>query len=130
MQVPPSSSSPETRIAVLETRQEANDEWRKRMDETMSKVADALQRLTKLDLQNETIAARQVAMEAEFRAVFKEIFERLKAIEAEMPTVKLVRDAGFAAGRKVLWTALAPLLSAVAGAGGALFYVSRHITGG
>ena len=97
--MPPANFSDETRIAVLETRQQSQDEWRLKTDTTLAKIGDALQMLARIDMQNEAMAKQVLELRTETRESFAamhtrlqdgsdrmdDLDERTAAIEAAMP---------------------------------------------
>lgn len=121
------SSNPETRIAVLETKHEASDEWRARTDRTLEKLVEALDRLTRIELNGAEQGKAMQALQQRFDQLDKKLTDRLdlaeievdkrfKPIEAEMPSVIQVRNGGV----HIVKVIAASVLSAVIAAGSTL----------
>ena len=103
-------NTPDVRLAILETKQDSQDEWRAKTDDTLAEIAKALQMLARVDLQNEGLT-RQVS---ELRVELTGQSGRLTRVEAAMPalvsTKNTVMDLAKQAGKLAFTAAIAALL--------------------
>ena len=130
--------SEQTRLAVIETKLNAHDDWRTRTDQTLSKIADTMQLLTRFNMQIEALTLQVREYREEERtaraayalrsdAAVAALDLRISAMEAEMPALKQIKGGIFGAVSK----ASNYLLNIALGAGlaGALAYLG-YIKGG
>ena len=109
----PPSNSPETRLAVLETHHEADKEWRARTDRTLDKIADALLKMSTIEMQNIAQSKQLNELTVDVKSSFDALDARIKPIEDKLPGLELTSQGSMS----VFKTVAAAVLSAIVAAG-------------
>ena len=83
-----SNQSPETRLTILETQRQADEDWRARTDRTLESIAESFKLLARIEAQNNSLAEAL----KQNQALLKSYDERLNAVELELPSLKEARS--------------------------------------
>jgi uncharacterized protein YlxW (UPF0749 family) len=108
-----SPNSAETRIAVLEVRREADDQWRVRADKTFESIAESLKLLARIEAQNTHLAAELGHLRKEVADLRADYDAQLAAINAELPALKIAKSAVFKSVAAITGAVLAAVLALI-----------------
>lgn len=80
--------STETRLAVLETKHEAAEDWRTKTDQTLADIGKALQLLARIEMQNNAQSEKIDALTARLNGMD----EKVQAIEKKLLPLEETRQ--------------------------------------
>lgn len=84
--------TPETRLAVLETKHQTADDWRVKTDKTLEQIAQALSALARVEYQNQTMLTQLQDLRTEFKTAQAAAEARFRPLEDVLPFVAAARS--------------------------------------
>lgn len=106
------SNSPTDRLTALEIHRQADKEWRERTDRTLDKIADAMQKMTSIEMQNRTQAKQLDDITRDVQAIDDDLSARIKIIEDKLPALEITSQGSMGVFKLVATAFITALITA------------------